>query len=103
MPFVDIALALIMVVVVGWFLNTRTEMAGPIRMVLNVVLMLILVGIALGLINTYIPMAGGIKTILNIVVFVATCIGVLQAFGLWAGVSRFVTNLTHHREPPVVK
>ena len=103
MPAVEIALALIMVVVVGWYLNTHTEITGPIRMILNVVMMLIVVGIALGLVDTYIPMAGGIKAILNVVVFVATCIAVLQAFGLWAGVSKFVSNLTHHREPPVVK
>ena len=99
MPFVEIALALVLVAVVAWFINTRTEMAGIGRMAINVVLMLIVVGIALWLINTYIPMAGSIKAILNIVVVVATCIGILRAFGLWDGVVRFWNHLTHHEIP----
>jgi predicted membrane protein len=53
------------------------------RIILSVVLALIVVGIGLWLINTYVPMAGSIKAILNIVVVVATCVGVLQAVGLW--------------------
>jgi Ca2+/H+ antiporter len=55
---------------------------------LNVVLALIVVGIGLWLIDTYIPMAGAIKSILNIVVVVATCVFVLQALGLWNQVVR---------------
>ncbi len=39
-----------------------------------IVLALIVVGMALWLINTYIPMAGSIKTILNVVVVVAVCV-----------------------------
>jgi len=99
MPFVEIVLALILVGVVAWFLNTRGQMAGPVRMVLNVVLMLIVVGIALWLINTYIPMAGAIKDILNLVVVVAVCVGVLRAFGLWGDVVRFWNHLTHNEIP----
>jgi hypothetical protein len=56
---------------------------------LNLVVVLIVVGVALHLINRYIPMASGIKTILNIVVVVVLCIWLLQATGLWAGVSSF--------------
>jgi len=56
---------------------------------LNLVVALIIVGVALYLVNRYIPMASSIKTILNIVVVVAVCVWVLQALGLWAGVSSF--------------
>jgi predicted membrane protein len=51
----------------------------------------------LWLINTYVPMAGSIKAILNIVVVVATCVGVLQAVGLWPQVVRIWSNLTRNR------
>ena len=56
---------------------------------LQVVFVLIVVGVLLHLINRYIPMASGIKTILNVVVIVVICIWLLQATGLWAGVSTF--------------
>jgi hypothetical protein len=56
---------------------------------LNIVLMLIIVGVGLYLINRYIPMASSIKSILNIFVVVVVCIWLLQATGLWAGVSSF--------------
>jgi hypothetical protein len=54
-----------------------------------IVLALIVVGMALWLINTYIPMAGSIKTILNVVVVVAVCVWVLQAAGLWNDVLNY--------------
>jgi thiol:disulfide interchange protein len=41
---------------------------------INIVIALIVVGVALWLINTYIPMAGSIKTILNVVIVVAVAI-----------------------------
>lgn len=93
MLFAEVVLALALVGIVTWFLNTRTTFAGPVRSVLNVVLMLIVVGVSLWIIDTYVPMASGIKTLLNIVVFVAACIGVLQAFGLWSGFVRFWSDL----------
>jgi len=49
----------------------------------------------LWLINTYVPMAGSIKAILNIFVVVATCVGVLQAVGLWSQVVRLWGSITH--------
>jgi undecaprenyl pyrophosphate phosphatase UppP len=55
----------------------------------NLVVMLIVVGVALYLINRYIPMASSIKSILNIVVVVAVCVWVLQAVGLWGGISSY--------------
>ena len=67
---------------------------------INIVIILVVVGLVMWLINTYIPMAGSIKAILNIIVVVATCVGVLQAFGLWNGVVRFWDNLTHHTTTP---
>ena len=55
----------------------------------DLVIGLIVVGVGLWLINRFIPMASSIKTILNVVVVVAVCIWVLQAVGLWNGISSF--------------
>jgi hypothetical protein len=56
---------------------------------LNIVIVLIIVGVGLYCINRFIPMASSIKTILNVVVVVAVCVWVLQATGLWAGMTTF--------------
>ena len=56
---------------------------------LNLVVALIVVGVVLWLINRYIPMASSIKSILNIVVVVVVAVWVLQAVGLWGGISSF--------------
>lgn len=55
----------------------------------NIVIALIVVGVALWLINTYIPMASSIKTILNIVVVVSVVIWVLQAVGMWGRITSY--------------
>jgi undecaprenyl pyrophosphate phosphatase UppP len=55
----------------------------------NLVIALIVVGVALWLINRYIPMASSIKSILNVVVVVVVVVWVLQAVGLWGGISTF--------------
>lgn len=49
---------------------------------INVVIALIVVGVLLWLINTYLPMDGKIKSILNAVVVIAVVIWLLQAFGV---------------------
>jgi undecaprenyl pyrophosphate phosphatase UppP len=56
---------------------------------INLVIALIIVGVALWLINRFIPMASSIKSILNVVVVVFVAIWVLQAVGLWSGISSF--------------
>jgi undecaprenyl pyrophosphate phosphatase UppP len=56
---------------------------------LNIVIVLIVVGVALYLVNRYIPMASSIKTILNVFIVIVVCIWLLQAMGLWSGVSNF--------------
>ncbi len=56
---------------------------------LNIVIVLIIVGVALHLINRYLPMASSIKSILNVVVVILVCVWLLQATGLWNGVSTF--------------
>ena len=56
---------------------------------INLVITLIIVGFALWLINRFIPMASSIKSILNIVVVVAVCVWILQAVGLWNGLSNY--------------
>ena len=56
---------------------------------INIVIALIVVGVGLWLINTYIPMASGIKTILNVVVVVAVAVWVLQAVGMWGRITSY--------------
>src|SRR5580658_4594193 len=97
MALLDVVLALIVVVVAAWLIRTQLPEEGSSKTIVNVVLALLVVGMLLWLINTYVPMAGSIKAILNIVVVVATCVGVLQAVGLWSQVVRLWGNLTHHR------
>ena len=55
----------------------------------NLVIALVVVGVVLYLINTYIPMASSIKTILNIVVVVFVCVWLLRVAGLWGGISSY--------------
>jgi hypothetical protein len=62
---------------------------SKIMPLVNLVIALVIVGVALYLINRYIPMASSIKSILNVVVVVAVGIWVLQAVGLWSGISSF--------------
>ena len=59
----------------------------------NLVIALIVVGVALWLINTYIPMASSIKTILNVVVVVVVAIWVLQAVGMWGRITSYKVAL----------
>jgi hypothetical protein len=49
---------------------------------INVVVALIVVGVLLWLVNTYIPMDGKIKNILNIVVVIVVVLWLLQVFGV---------------------
>lgn len=55
--------------------------------IVNVLIALIVVGVILWLINTYIPMDGKIKNILNIVVVIAVVIWLLRAFGVMGGIA----------------
>jgi hypothetical protein len=102
MPLLDVIVALIVVAAVAWLIRTQFQTAGAVKTMVNVVLGLIIVGIALWIINSYVPMAGSIKAILNIVVVVATCVGVLQAAGLWGQVvsawSKLTYRLSHRTE-----
>jgi len=51
--------------------------------ILYIVLALIVVGVLLWLVNTYIPMAASIKSILNAVVVISVVVWVLRASGVW--------------------
>lgn len=95
MPLLYVVLALVAVLLIGSFINRSAAFPRNGRLIVNIVLALIVVGIALWLINTYVPMAGSIKAILNIVVVIATCVGILQAVGLWGRVVRMWDDLTH--------
>ena len=94
MPIVYLAVTLVLVALFGWLINTYVPVPDSIKRTVNVVLALIVVGMFLWLINIYVPMAESIKAILNIVVVVATCVGVLQAVGLWNRVVRMWNDFT---------
>jgi hypothetical protein len=49
---------------------------------ISIVVALVVVGVILWLINTYIPMDGKIKQILNVVVIIIVAIWLLQVFGI---------------------
>jgi uncharacterized Tic20 family protein len=49
---------------------------------LTILIYLVIIGVALYLVNSMVPMDGRIKMIINIVVVLATCIWLLEAFGL---------------------
>jgi hypothetical protein len=49
---------------------------------INVLVALVVVGVLLWLVNSYIPMDGKIKKILNVVVVIAVVLWLLQGFGL---------------------
>ncbi len=95
--WVHFAAALLVVGIGGWLVNAYIPMPRSIKGIVNVVLALIAVGMALWLINTYVPMAGSILAILNVVVVIATCVGVLQAVGLWDQAVKLWRDVTHHR------
>jgi predicted membrane protein len=95
MPLLDVIVALVVLAAVAWLIKAQLPPERGVRTMVNVVLALIVMGIALFLINSYIPMAGSIKAILNIVVVVATCVGVLQAVGLWSQVVSAWSKLTY--------
>jgi len=55
----------------------------------NIIIALVVVGVLLWLINTYVPMASSIKTILNAVVVIVVVIWLLQDFGVWAQIENY--------------
>ena len=53
---------------------------------IQLVVALVVVGVLLWAVNTYIPMDGKIKQILNIVVVIVVVLWLLQVFGVVSGV-----------------
>ncbi|MBN1870591.1 MAG: hypothetical protein JW847_08465 [Candidatus Omnitrophica bacterium] len=53
---------------------------------ISIIVALVVVGVILWLVNTYIPMDGKIKTIINVVVLIVVVIWLLQAFGILGSV-----------------
>jgi len=97
MQLIYLLVALVVVVIIAWLVNTFFQVPSNLKTVVNIVLGLIVVGMGLWLINTYVPMAGSIKAILNLVVVLATCVGVLQALGLWSRAARLWNDLISGR------
>lgn len=54
---------------------------------LTLIIALVLVGLLLWAINTYVPLDGKIKKILNVVVVIVVIVFLLHAFGLLQGLS----------------
>lgn len=103
MPFVNLALAIAVIVLVALirgyisssssFNTSSLQVSGDVRRILSLVLDLIIVGTVLWIINTYIPMAHSIKALLNIVVVIAACVYVLKVAGIWDEIVRMWDNL----------
>jgi hypothetical protein len=55
---------------------------------IHIVVALIVVGVLLWLVNSFIPMAGSIKSILNAVVVIAVIFWLLNVFGVLHSISR---------------
>lgn len=55
---------------------------------IQILLALIVVGVLLWLVNSFIPMANSIKSILNAVVIIAVVLWLLNVFGLFHSLSR---------------
>lgn len=55
---------------------------------MQILIALIVVGVLLWLVNTFIPMAGSIKTLLNAVVVIFVVLWLLNVFGLFHSLSR---------------
>ena len=54
---------------------------------IQIVIALIVVGVLLWLVNSFIPMAGSIKSILNAVVVICVVVWLLNVFGLLHSIS----------------
>jgi hypothetical protein len=52
---------------------------------ISIIIALIIVGVLLWLVNTYLPLDPTIKKILNVVVIIVVVLWLLQAFGVLAG------------------
>jgi len=59
---------------------------------LSIVIALIVVGVLLWLVNSYIPMDGKIRSILNAVVIIVVVLWLLQAFGVLGPLSSVRVN-----------
>jgi len=55
---------------------------------MQILIALIVVGVLLWLVNSFIPMAGSIKSILNAVVVIFVVLWLLNVFGLFHSLSR---------------
>ncbi len=55
---------------------------------IQILVALIVVGVLLWLVNSFIPMAGSIKSILNAVVVIVVVLWLLKVFGLMSSLSR---------------
>jgi hypothetical protein len=58
----------------------------------QILIALIVVGVLLWLVNTFIPMAGSIKTLLNAVVIIVVVVWLLNVFGLMHYITNFHVN-----------
>lgn len=59
---------------------------------MQIVIALIVVGVLLWLVNSFIPMAGSIKSILNALVVIVVVVWLLNVFGLMHYITNFHVN-----------
>jgi len=58
----------------------------------QILIALIVVGVLLWLVNSFIPMAGSIKSLLNAVVIIVVVVWLLNVFGLMHYITNFHVN-----------
>jgi len=60
--------------------------------VINLIIALAMIGVLLWLVNTYIPMDGKIKQLFNVVVLIAVVLWLLSVFGILGGLSNMTVG-----------
>jgi hypothetical protein len=68
--------------------SQRSQKGKKTMPLIQILLALIVVGVLLWLVNSFIPMAGSIKSILNAVVVIFVVLWLLNVFGLFHSLSR---------------
>jgi hypothetical protein len=71
----------------GWKCLAAQKERKKTMPLIQILLALIVVGVLLWLVNSFIPMAGSIKSILNAVVVIVVVLWLLNVFGLFHSLS----------------
>ena len=79
---------MVIIAVILWLLSAFGVLSVFPQALVSLVVALIVVGLLLWVVNSYIPMDARVKQILNIVVIIAVVLWLLSAFGVLSGLPR---------------